>query len=108
MLTIFYLTIEIACYVAFCWGMSKLIVKSPKGYTSFIICCLLFLGLWIVGESFNQIHILLRSKGYSIELGHASIIDIAILFSFHLIGLFVCVYSFAKKKRLKDIDKGIG
>lgn len=103
MLTTLYLTIEVISYLTFCWGASKLIVKSRKSTFSFLICCLLFLGLWVISEFFNQMHILLRNNDYFIELGHASIVDILLLLLFHLYSVGVILYSFAKKKRHSSV-----
>ncbi|KGO84910.1 hypothetical protein Q765_18950 [Flavobacterium rivuli WB 3.3-2 = DSM 21788] len=78
------------------------ILTSKYSVPIFIITSVLYLSaVYALAEIFNRLHIYFRHKGYTIETGHASILELEIWFLFQVLSIILIVIAL-KRKRCMD------
>ncbi len=96
MVTFIYITCEVLTYIAILYVFNKFLLRSKK--ILFAVVSFLFVAtLWLNAEFFNKINIFLRRKEVFLEIGHASILNLQILFLMCVLSLIIIIKNALKK-----------
>jgi len=99
MSTAVFIVLYVISNLLMAFGFYK-ILTSKYSVLLFIITSVVYLlAVYALAEIFNQIHVYFRNSGYTIETGHASIIELEIWFLFQVGSIVLILISLLKRKK---------
>lgn len=80
-------------------GSYKILTLKHSLVLFIITAALYLLAVYVLAELFNGMHIYFRNSGYTIETGHASILELEIWFLFQVMSIVLIVISLFKRNK---------
>jgi hypothetical protein len=102
MITFLFILAETSSYIALLILLFFKLKKAASLRVFALFSVIIFPLLYIAAELFNQLHIILRDHKIYVELGHASITSLAILFLSFIVAICLIIIMMIRRFLIKN------